>query len=492
MGDLTTLISGIVEFPEKGVTIFGFISKFVFILLEAVYNGGVIGYGLAIIFFTIILRLMLVPLDFANRYFTRKNAKAMEKFKPEIDAIKEQYAGDPIAINKATREVYRKNNHKMGGFCAFSIINLALTLIIFMTVFYSLRTVADYNVNAQFKNHLQPIYAKYELQKNTEFLDEEETIHNPLYELDFHGVYADPDLKAAFNKDVLAAYNKSRVGFLWVTNIWKQDTWVSKTHNYTGFYNATLKVEGSLFHQNNYQNLIDARLDENPNEYKDNFKAYITKSIQKSNKKTWASWASWADVPSKAQSKIHDEYIRIITESAFDAYYKETETQYNAIFAEIKPTQKGWNGLLLLIILAGAVTYFSTVINMKLMNSGKKKEDPAKSKEIKVQYSMRDAKTQTEGPTKPAIDPAKMTKIMKFALPIMMIFFTFISTAALAIYIISSSVFAALLTMAMKYPVNKLLDWQEKRAAKRGDAPPPANPDQVVINPHTKYFRKRK
>ena len=442
MGGLETLISAVVEFPEKGVFI-PFISKFVYILLSAVYNGGAIGYGLAIIFFTLVLRLILVPLDFANRYFTRKNSKAMEKFKPEIDAVKEQYAGDPIAINKATREVYRKNGHKMGGFCAFSIINLVLTLIIFMTVFYSLRSVADYNVNAQYVNHLQPVYQEYEAKG---LFDTNAATVMPDYE----------EQKNQFTVDIRKAYSNSRVGFLWVTNIWKQDTWVSKTYDWTGFYNATNKVEGSIVP---------------PPKKKGKPLAYfpydgITKS-------------EWNELGAEARVELHNDYI------------ERTKTQYNTIFGEITPTQKGWNGMLFLLILAGVVTYFSAVINMKLMQSGKKKED-AKPKETQAQYSMRNVKNQGDKPNKPVVDPAMMGKIMKFVLPIIMVWFAMISTAALAIYIIFSSLFATLITMGMRYPVNWLLDWQEKRAAAKRGEDPTTDPDQQpVINPHAKYFKKK-
>jgi membrane protein insertase Oxa1/YidC/SpoIIIJ len=472
---------------------------------------------------------MLVPLDFANRYFTRKNSKSMERFKPEVDAIKEQLAGDPIAINKATREVYRKNGHKMGGFCAFSIINLTLTLIIFMTVFYSLRAVADYNIHAQFKNHLQPIYQKYNTLSKTEYLldedgnpnialiefeglsvtqyllDEDGNLkkENAFHQAEFYGILANPKFEEAFKTDVLTAFNNSRIGFLWVTNIWKQDHWTPKTHDFGGFFTATNKVEGSIFHISNYQDRIDDRYEENDYMADDKFKSFISEK----NKKTfglnrsgkprnklgyWRDWSTWEQVPPAVQTQIHNSYMSNITTASWVEYRDEIATQYNAMFSDdiIRGTQRGWNGMLFLIILAGVVTYFSTVITMKLMTSGKKKEDPAKPKEIKAQYSMRNVKNQTDGPTKPTIDPAKMTKIMKFALPVVMIFFTLISTAALAIYIIASSAFATMLTIAMKYPVNKLLEWQDKRATARGDAPPATDTEQPVINPHAKYFRR--
>jgi len=432
MGNLIGLLNGIVEFPAGGAGWFPFIGQFVYILISAMHGNGALPYGLAIIFFTIILKLMLLPMDFANRYFTKRNSNFMQKMKPEEDEIRAQYANDPMRINRERQMLYKRHGYKMGGFCLFTIINLFVILAIFMSVFTALRGVATHNVDLSVQN-LQAVYKSYEQDIKDETLDATE-----------------------FKKDINAVYAQHSVGFLWIKNIWKQDVpWTGAGLTWKE-YASSAKI------------ITDDELKNCP---------ICAGEHDTAAKLLTAHDYTTNDAGMKAYvADVHDF-------ATPEAYIRH---QYDTIYAAMdKSYKRSWNGLLFLIILAGVSSWGTAYITMKMNKTTQAKAAP---KEEKFVYSMREVKNKLD-PKVPNVDPAMVGKVMMFVLPAIMIFFTMSSTAALAIYIITNSLLSTAITFGMKYPVDKLLAWQDKRKSNRGDTP---KIDESVINPHAKYFKGRK
>jgi len=404
MGDLTNLLlNGIVEFPTSipasapwPLGWFPFIGHFVYNIISAMYGGGAVSYGVAIILFTIILKLILLPMDFLNKYFTKKNSNFMQKIKPEEDELKEQYAADPIQLNRARSALYKKHGYKMGGFCLFMFINILVIAMVFFTVFGALRFVADHNIREQARA-VQGVYLEFYQT-------------DPIFDREGQ----------EFIDAINTAYNQHNVGFLWIQNVWVPDVpWSSSS-----------TLSRTLYH----------RIGTTP----EGFTAEQSAAMLNS--------------------------------------------QYDAISAAINPSNnRDWNGLLILIILAGVTSWGSAYVNSKMMLKNRKKDD--KPKEPKIEYSMRNTKDRSEVKV-PTVDPVMMGRIMKIVLPIIMVYFTMISTAALAIYIIMNSVLSTAILFGLNYPVDKLLAWEEKRKKARGDAPPDVEPG--TINPHTKYFKNKR
>lgn len=85
--------------------IFGFISKILLTMLKAIQ--GVVGnWGVAIIILTLIVRALLLPLNVTSF----KSAQAMQKIKPQMDAIRERYKNDPMRMNKETMALMKQHN----------------------------------------------------------------------------------------------------------------------------------------------------------------------------------------------------------------------------------------------------------------------------------------------------------------------------------------------------------------------------------------------
>jgi len=83
---------------------FGFISKILLKLLKFMHQ--MLGnWGLAIIGMTLIVRLVLMPFN----VMSFRSAQAMQKIKPQMDAVRERYKGDPMRMNQETMALMKKN-----------------------------------------------------------------------------------------------------------------------------------------------------------------------------------------------------------------------------------------------------------------------------------------------------------------------------------------------------------------------------------------------
>lgn len=83
---------------------FGAISKILLRLLKFMHQ--ILGnWGLAIIGMTLIVRLILMPFN----VMSFRSAQSMQKIKPQMDALRERYKGDPMRMNQETMALMKKN-----------------------------------------------------------------------------------------------------------------------------------------------------------------------------------------------------------------------------------------------------------------------------------------------------------------------------------------------------------------------------------------------
>jgi len=108
---------------------FEFIASIFGYILEFLYNL-VNNYGLAIILFTIVIKVILLPMSIKQQKSMKKNAKLQEKMK----AIQFKYKNDQEKLNKEVMELYK--TEKMGPFsgCITAIVQLLLLISIFYLV----------------------------------------------------------------------------------------------------------------------------------------------------------------------------------------------------------------------------------------------------------------------------------------------------------------------------------------------------------------------
>ncbi len=92
-------------------------------------------YGWSVVVFTLIIRLILMPLDAKSR----KSMRDMNRIQPQLQALQKKYANDSEKLQKKTAELYKKENVSMSAGCLPML--LQYPILIFM--FTAMRVVAN-------------------------------------------------------------------------------------------------------------------------------------------------------------------------------------------------------------------------------------------------------------------------------------------------------------------------------------------------------------
>lgn len=98
-------------------------------VLNIIYNI-VKNYGVAIIIFTILLKLVMIPLSIKQQRTLKKSAAMQEKLKE----IQDKYKNDPQKMNQEMIDLYKQENMSPFGGCFTSIVQIIVILSIFFLV----------------------------------------------------------------------------------------------------------------------------------------------------------------------------------------------------------------------------------------------------------------------------------------------------------------------------------------------------------------------
>lgn len=98
-------------------------------LLELLYNL-VNNYGVAIILFTVVIKLILLPLSIKQQRTMKKSAKIQEKLK----VIQFKYKNNPEKLNQEMMDLYKSEKMSPFSGCLTAIVQLVLLLSIFYLV----------------------------------------------------------------------------------------------------------------------------------------------------------------------------------------------------------------------------------------------------------------------------------------------------------------------------------------------------------------------
>ena len=126
-------------------------NEFLFSILSWI-NSWVGSWGWSMVVFTIMIRLVLTPLDVKSRASMRKTTK----LQPQMAALQKKYANDKEKLNQKTAELYRKEKVNPLSSC----LPLLLTWPILIAVFGAMRTVANKQLLeqvGQILNNQQPV-----------------------------------------------------------------------------------------------------------------------------------------------------------------------------------------------------------------------------------------------------------------------------------------------------------------------------------------------
>ena len=112
--------------------------------LVAILNGinSVIhNYGWSMVVFTLLIKLLLLPLD----YKSRKSMRRMTKLQPQIAKLQKKYANDKEKLNQKTAELYRREGINPMSGC----LPMLVSMVILFIMFAAMRTVANTEMASQ-------------------------------------------------------------------------------------------------------------------------------------------------------------------------------------------------------------------------------------------------------------------------------------------------------------------------------------------------------
>ncbi len=113
---------------------FGSIGRALMWLMKALH--GLVGsYGIAIMFMTVIVRALLLPISFRTQLSMQRYGKRMQKIKPLLDEIAKKYPKDPQRMNAERMKIMRE--HGLG--LPLGCLTIFLQIPIWYALFQALR-----------------------------------------------------------------------------------------------------------------------------------------------------------------------------------------------------------------------------------------------------------------------------------------------------------------------------------------------------------------
>lgn len=87
-------------------------------------------YGIALILFTLLVKVILLPLTMKSK----KSMMQMSRLSPYVQALQKKYENDPQKQSEAIRQLYKDENCSTGGGCLWSLIPLFILIPLYTIV----------------------------------------------------------------------------------------------------------------------------------------------------------------------------------------------------------------------------------------------------------------------------------------------------------------------------------------------------------------------
>lgn len=189
-----------------------------------VFYDGITNYAWAIVVLTIVLKLIMSPLDFMQRRVAMKNTKMQAMLAPELAKLQKQYGANKQILNQKQMELYKKNNYNIFGSCIIMLVNMILTLVIFITFYNGLRNISYFKAQEQYNILKETYISQIITDKNVDEVTAEELV-TKINEL--QKTEEGQALIQQTNKSVIDKYDNIKDSWLWIKNIWRSDTQIS-------------------------------------------------------------------------------------------------------------------------------------------------------------------------------------------------------------------------------------------------------------------------
>ena len=196
-------------------------------------NSGIGNFGWTVVVFSIMLRLLILPLDIWQKLIMRKQKAKMDAIRPQLEKLQKQYANRPDILRQKQYELQK------GSMNIFtSCLPMIFTLVIFGLVFQGFREyIVNYNqtivsnlyndVYLQFfKDNAEAISQKC----NIQFMNGNDFIEGFVPSYDY---IRQAGLIEKLNETLVTGYKPEN--WLWVKNVFMSDTWANVIPSFSNF-----------------------------------------------------------------------------------------------------------------------------------------------------------------------------------------------------------------------------------------------------------------
>lgn len=196
-------------------------------------NSGIGNFGWTVVVFSIMLRLLILPLDIWQKLIMRKQKAKMDAIRPQLEKLQKQYANRPDILRQKQYELQK------GSMNIFtSCLPMIFTLVIFGLVFQGFREyIVNYNqtivsnlyndVYLQFfKDNAEAISQKC----NIQFMNGNDFIEGFVPSYDY---IRQAGLIEKLNETLVTGYKPE--SWLWVKNVFMSDTWANVIPSFSNF-----------------------------------------------------------------------------------------------------------------------------------------------------------------------------------------------------------------------------------------------------------------
>ncbi len=361
-------------------------------------------YAWTIILFTIVLKLVLSPVDFLQRYFTNKQTRVQAKLQPELEKLKKRYGQNQTLLYQKQNELYKRHNVKPTGSCIVMVVYMGITLSVFLTLWSSLQSIAGFNIKNQYQELQTVYYNSFEKDYIQEYLS--------IDDLDaYHQLTAEEKNNAVTNAE------KTKIDEIIASDEVQNNTSLTTDEEKKAYAEKVLQDNKASL-----QEIAQIKVAEYYPEIKDSF--LWIKNIWRPDKATVSEIASYNDYKASAgDSSVSEAEYNLVMGKLLKNYNNTNQT----------------NGYYILSIIVVAVSLLSQFV-MRWSSKPKNKN----GEKVKMQQP-------------------GFTKILMFIMPITMLIFTLSSSSIFAIYIITNSIMTTLITPLSTLICNKIEDVREKK-----------------------------
>lgn len=134
--------------------IFGYILNFLYELIN--------NYGVSIIIFTVLLRLLLIPITIKQQTSMKKSAELQDKMKQ----LQVKYKNNPEKLNEATMQLYKEEKMSPFSGCLSAILQILIILSVFWLVSQPLTYMKKVNNNEELKTIVEEYKNKISEENN--------------------------------------------------------------------------------------------------------------------------------------------------------------------------------------------------------------------------------------------------------------------------------------------------------------------------------------